>query len=192
MNKICKLEELDSLYKIFDEFIDPGLKLKKDLVFICIGTSKVLFDSVGPQVGTRLKNKLGYYENFGFNNIHVYGSVKENISLSKLDYYISLINNQHTNAFIVAVDASIPRFLNFLKPNIIYINNRGIKPGVGKYRSNKVIGDISLLGVTDCKIGYLTKTIEDNTQEKDLNFIVERMLLIIDCLIHYMNATGQR
>ena len=47
----------------FEEYVNT-LKRKiktnqKEILFICIGTSKVLGDSIGPLVGSYLKEKIG-------------------------------------------------------------------------------------------------------------------------------------
>ena len=70
----------------------------KDIVFVCIGSDCSTGDSLGPLVGTRLKE-------LGFEN--VYGTVKHPIHALNIKQRLKEIEEKHPNRFVIAIDASI-------------------------------------------------------------------------------------
>ena len=88
---------------------------KKNLVFICIGNSEILWDSIGPKVGTYLKYING--------KTNVIGTVNNNIC-SKLD--LVKYQTQIKDKFLIAIDVGI---IDTLIPNDIYITNGSIEIG---------------------------------------------------------------
>ena len=118
----------------FEEYVE-NLKRKikvekKDIIIVCIGTSEVLWDSIGPLVGNYLKEKIG--EKF------VLGDTKRNIC-NKWD----LINNypKLRNKFIIAVDTAIT-LKSFPEP--IFITDNPIVMGLAINKNKGIIGNLSI------------------------------------------------
>ena len=101
----------------------------ENIVYVCIGSSRYLWDSVGPLVGNLLKEKL--------NNKLILGDMNKNICDKKdlLLHYPKL-----KNKYIVAIDTAIN---NELK-NDIYINNDCISMGTAFNNNKGNIGNVSI------------------------------------------------
>ena len=75
-----------------------NLELSK-LIFLCIGTDKVMGDSFGPLVGYKLKYLFEYEE-----NIEVIGSLDDIICIHNISRIMNDITNKYEEAFIIAID----------------------------------------------------------------------------------------
>ena len=127
---------------------------KKNLVFICIGNSEILWDSIGPKVGSYLK-----YIN---RKINVIGTENNNIC-SKLD--LIKYKTQIKDKFLIAIDVGIT---NILIPNDIYITNGSIEIGSA---FNKSKGKIGNLGI---KAGISNWANISKEEIKDISFFISK------------------
>ena len=117
----------------FEEYVN-NLKRKimdkKDLLFVCIGNSNILWDSIGPIVGSNLENTIG--------KEYVIGDIKNNIC-NDLDliYYYPILKNR----YIVAIDSAVSdKFFT----GEIFISNNPIIMGEALNMNKGIIGDISI------------------------------------------------
>lgn len=112
----------------------------KNITFLCIGTSKVIGDSIGPLVGTALK----------LNGLSVLGDLENNI------HYQNLENYRDKKGQIIVIDSALSSKENIGK---IIIQKNALKYGEGLKKKSNEIGDISIKAV-----------VEKNTNNKYLNF----------------------
>lgn len=131
---------------------------KEKIVFICIGNSSVLWDSIGPKIGSYLKEKSGMK--------NVYGDVNKNIC-SKWD--LRKIYFRINNKFIIAIDTAI---CDDILDEEVFISNNSIIMGGAVGRNNGIIGDLSI------KIG-ISKFLTDRVDGK---FVNEKVKLIGDII----------
>ena len=103
---------------------------KKKLAFICIGNSEILWDSIGPKVGSYLKSINS--------KINVFGTENNNIC-SKLD--LIKYQTQIKDKFLIAIDVGI---IDTLIPNDIYITNGSIEIGSAFDKNKGKIGNLSI------------------------------------------------
>lgn len=116
----------------------------KPVTIVCIGTDKCIGDSIGPIVGTLLKEK-------GYTN--VYGTLSEPIHALNIKDKIPSILENHKDNIILAIDASLGHKSNIGK---IYFKNDPISPGAGVGKKLPQIGDFAINGVVDdCDIDTL-------------------------------------
>ena len=124
---------------IYQSLIDCNVNNKKPF-FICIGSDLVLGDSLGPLVGTFLKNKnIGSY---------VYGTLNFPITAKEIEYARTYLKQMHPNSISIAIDAAIG---NSDDIGLIRVLNKGLKPGLGVDKNLGAIGDISIIGVVASK-----------------------------------------
>ena len=112
---------------------------KKEILFVCIGTSKVLWDSIGPFVGSYLKQKI--------NEKQVLGDMNKNIC-SKWDliYNYSKLKNK----FIIAIDTA---FVSEKVSEQIFISNNPLVMGLAVNKNKGIIGNISIkIAISDLKL----------------------------------------
>lgn len=156
-NIVKAIKELN----IFENFC---IKNKEKIVFMCVGNSKVWYDSFGPIVGSLLTNtyKIKSY---------VYGNCEKNITRTNLLSYINFIKTKHFNKKIIVIDSAIND-----SPDIKIVVFR--KGGVvcAYYENNVGIGDMGIL----CPV----KTIESETNNikkivslaMTISFIISKIL----------------
>ena len=115
INFINKLEELRKINE------------SRPVVFLCVGSSKIWYDSFGPMMGTLLQY-LGV-ENY------VYGNLKSNVLGNNIENYISLIHSFHIDPYIVVLDCAISESEDFYlkiyegETQCAYFSNRSTSVG---------------------------------------------------------------
>lgn len=110
-----------------------------DKIFVCIGSPRIIFDSVGPMVGSKLQD-LGY---------EVYGTLDNPIHGTNVkDYWDSTIKNIDKNK-VVSIDAALS---SKLEPGNLVHRRKGIIPraGIDDSFNDIEIGSNSIVGI----VGY--------------------------------------
>ncbi len=126
----------------------PGgvcLSLKKILpeitsapVILCIGSDLSVGDSLGPVVGTKLKEKLSGL------NCFVYGTLSKPITAHEVKYMNDFLRLTHPDSAIIAIDAAVGLAGDI---GLIKLARRGIKPGSGANKKLSKVGDVSIMGI---------------------------------------------
>lgn len=107
-----------------------------DKIFVCIGTPRIIFDSVGPMVGSKLQD-LGY---------EVYGTLDNPIHGTNVkDYWHNIIKKIDKNK-VVSIDAALSLKL---EPGDLVHRRKGIIPraGIDKSFNDIEIGSNSIIGI---------------------------------------------
>ena len=118
----------------FNEYVNLlKRKIKADknkIIFVCIGSTDVIWDSIGPFAGNYLKTKIGAK--------YVLGDINNNIC-SKYDLikHYSKIKNK----YIVAIDSALT---NQNLEGEIFVDNKPITLGLGINKNKGIIGDSSI------------------------------------------------
>ncbi|SEF39229.1 putative sporulation protein YyaC [Caloramator fervidus] len=122
--------------KILAEYISSFLR--ENTLVVCIGTDKCIGDSLGPLVGTFLKESSF--------PLPVIGNLQSPAHAINLEKIINNIKNQYPNHFIIAIDACLG-----FEENIgdIQVKLGPVHPGKGVGKTLPSIGDISIVGVVD-------------------------------------------
>lgn len=109
-----------------------------DIIFLCIGTTKLIGDSYGPVTGEILKNNIKHPK------ISVVGNIKENVNADNLIYKIEYIRNKFGKPYIISIDSALST--EFLLGKVYLLNN---KLNVGNALNKQIvaIGDLSIKGV---------------------------------------------
>lgn len=107
-------------------------------VILCVGSDLSVGDSLGPLVGTMLKNKLKSL------NLYVYGTLAKPITAHEVKYMNEFIKLTHPACPIIAVDAAVGTARDV---GLIKIVKRGLKPGSGANKNLTRVGDVSIMGI---------------------------------------------
>lgn len=119
-----------------EEMIREIKALAKEIIFVCIGTDNHVWDSLGPMVGSMIKDKVG--------NIKVYGDLNNPVTTINVDNIKETLDIDYPIATIVVIDIAVSTKINLNKS--IFIKKGGVKPGLGVGVKNlKRIGDYSIL-----------------------------------------------
>ena len=108
------------------------MDVEKNIVFFCIGTDRVIGDSLGPITGSLLKEK--YSDN-------VYGDLDENITYENIEEKLYEINSKISNPYIVAIDAALSTEQNIGK---IFLDNNGIDFGNSLGKNINCVGNVGI------------------------------------------------
>ena len=109
------------------------------LIFLCIGTDRVIGDSFGPLVGHKLQYLFRNEQ-----NIKVIGSLNNIICSHNISRTIKEINNTYPESFLIAIDAALSNRNNIGK--VIVSKNR-MNVGSGFNKKSIYVGDVSIKGV---------------------------------------------
>lgn len=124
---------------IYQSLVEMNVENKKP-IFICIGSDLVLGDSLGPLVGTFLKNRnLRSY---------VYGTLSFPITAKEVEYARTYLKQIHPNSISIAIDAAIGEKDDV---GLIRVLNKGLKPGLGVDKNLGKVGDLSIVGIVASK-----------------------------------------
>lgn len=139
------MDEREELYTNFVRdfsnricYITAG-KTYSNVIFLCIGTDRLIGDAFGPLVGSRLATLLR-----GADRLNVIGTLDNNISLCNINETMQNIRNTYTNPFIVAIDAALS---NAEQIGNIVVSDGGVTLGSSLNRSNVTVGDMSIRGI---------------------------------------------
>lgn len=125
------LDEFEFKQYILD--VKSGLNVDCDVVFFCIGTDRVIGDSLGPITGSLLKEKFG--------DEAVYGDLFNNVTYENIERTLNAINCKHKNPYIIAIDAALSSAENIGK---IFVDNSGINFGDSLGKAYNQIGNIGI------------------------------------------------
>ena len=144
-----------------------------EIVFLCIGTDRVIGDCLGPLVGTMLEEKLEKYNIF---NLSIYGTLQKNICYTNVEEILELIQKKHKNACIIVIDAALSNKENIGK---IFIKKEKMILGKSLNKTKVEIGDISIKAVVG-KDYKLSKYNFTSLQNISLSVVISLSKLIAD------------
>ncbi len=131
----------------------PSRIISRPVVFVCIGTDRSTGDSLGPLVGTLLKEKR-------LSSFFVYGTLEDPIHAVNLEEKIIDIKNKHFNPFIIAIDACLGRLKSV---GFIEIADGPVKPGAGVNKELPEVGHMHITGIVNVG-GFMEFFVLQNTR----------------------------
>lgn len=122
-----------------------------NLVFLCIGTDKIVGDSIGPLVGNRLKNLQNEY-------LQIYGTLDKTINFINAKDIIEKIYQRLENPYLITIDAALS---NTNDKGDIVLSKGYIKIGKALHKSICFYSDINI----KCIVGKAYFEKEKNIKE---------------------------
>lgn len=144
-----------------------------EIVFLCIGTDRIIGDAFGPLVGSKLEERLEKYNIF---NISIYGTLQKNISYKNVLEILSRIKEQHPQSCIVVIDAALAQEEKIGK---IFVTKEKMLLGKGLNKAKIAIGDISIKAVVG-KNYKLAKYNFSSLQNISLNSVIQLAEIVAD------------
>ncbi len=126
MQLFFDFNDTDNITKGINKIINNQ---NREIVFLCIGTEKVIGDSFGPIVGQMLKNKTK----------NVYGNLSETVNATNLSEKISQIYLKFNNPYIIVLDSALG---NKEMINKVVIGSGSVKPGSALEKNIDKVGDM--------------------------------------------------
>lgn len=106
-------------------------------VVLCIGSSQVIGDSLGPLVGDLLRDKYR-------TPAYVYGGIRAPVNGINYYKYFLHLKKTHPSSLVIAVDACVGDEKDVGK---IKYSSKGLKAGEALKKNLPRVGDIGILGV---------------------------------------------
>ena len=138
----CKVNKVES-FSVFNEYSNVGIPyvlsemvMDNKPVIVCIGSDLVLGDSLGPIVGTMLKDRSV--------DAFIYGTLSSPVTAKEVCGLRRFLDKVHPTSKIIAVDAAVGD-LNDV--GTIRVIKGGLKPGLGVNKNLGSVGDVSVIGV---------------------------------------------
>ena len=165
----------EEVYKNFVRDLSSILKAKIEkreiskLIFLCIGTDKIIGDSFGPLVGYKLKNLF-----YGEENIEVIGDLGNIVSLSNVETIIEKVYHTYEIPFLIAIDAAVS---NKIEIGQIVVSNSKMDVAGSFIKRKILVGDVSIKGVVSKDLKNMECNFR-NLQNVPLNLIMN----MADCV----------
>ena len=131
---------------------DLNQDYSREIVYLCIGTDRATGDCLGPLVGTRLQSLL--------RSAHIYGTLEKPVHATNLDHFLNIINAEHHNPLLVAIDACLG---NADRIGYINVKKGSLKPGTALRKVLPEVGDFHISGVVNIG-GFLEHMVLQNTR----------------------------
>ncbi len=118
-----------------------------NIIFVCIGTNKIVGDSFGPLVGENLKNRI---QN---KHIQVYGTLENTVNYLNIFKVKNIITTKYNKPCIITIDSALSKtetvgksFINWggielgkaINNGIYFESNINIKTVIGKERKGNL------------------------------------------------------
>ncbi len=137
-------------------------------VVLCIGTDRIIGDSLGPLVGSKL-TEAGLLP-------YIYGTLDTPVHALNLQKTLNEIKKRHPSSTVIAVDASLGS-----KSGIgsISVRDGGLHPGAGVSKNLCLAGDISITGITNMEDGCPLLSL----QTARLSTVMQMAEQIAECIL---------
>lgn len=137
---------MDYSFNLYNSLASSGvcLALKKTVpkgpapVILCVGSDLSVGDSLGPIIGTKLKQTLAGL------NCFVYGTLSKPITAHEVKYMNDFLMLTHPLSPVIAIDAAVG---NAGDIGLIKIAKRALNPGSGANKKLSKVGDVSIMGI---------------------------------------------
>ncbi len=127
--------------ELISENIKGTVQNIEEYVLLCIGTGGVVSDSLGPRVGSLVKNNLK-------KPLIIYGDDDNNINAQNLPLAVDFIHIMHPDKKIAVIDAAVG---DSTEVGCVQVISGGITPGAATDKTLPKLGDVSVLGVVSLR-----------------------------------------
>lgn len=153
----------------------------KEYVVVCVGTDRSTGDSLGPLTGTLFSESKPRH-------MTVYGTLHQPVHATNLHEYIDKIHSNHSNPFIIAIDACLGKTSSV---GYIIADKSPLKPGAALNKHLPELGDIHLTGVVNVS-GFMEYSVLQNTRlalVKDMANELASVLRLIDAQLTHQHTS---
>ncbi|MDD4112310.1 MAG: spore protease YyaC [Herbinix sp.] len=150
----------------------------KNIVFLCIGSDRATGDCLGPIIGYKLSKYINQP------NIHIYGTLEHPVHAKNLKDTVTMINQKHDNAFIIAIDASLGKSDHI---GYITLGEGPLKPGAGVDKDLPEVGNLFITGIVNFS-GMLDHMLLQTTRLNVVMSMADQICLAISYSINQLKS----
>jgi len=169
----------------FDEFVnilkDVLSNTSKEVIFLCVGSDRSTGDSLGPLVGTMLKeNDIPF---------PVYGTLEKPVHALNLKKILKDIYQTHYDPFILGIDACLgdERQIGY-----IFLKEGSLIPGIGVNKKLPSVGEYHMKAVVNYLDALAPVQSLNNTRLFTVMMIAEVMTKMITEAVIGESSSGKR
>ncbi len=169
--------EKNSAYELgctLSDLIKEHVLSNRTIIFLCIGSDRATGDCLGPIIGYKL-SKFKNYKNY-----FVYGTLEEPVHAKNLKDTIEMIYQNHEDAFVIAIDASLGK-MNHI--GYITLGEGPLKPGAGVDKDLPEVGDVFITGIVNFS-GFLDNMMLQTTRLNVVMSMADQICLGINYSIN--------
>ncbi|MFD1040308.1 spore protease YyaC [Virgibacillus byunsanensis] len=170
--------DLDLIENMSNKLISWLPEFPREYIVVCIGTDRSTGDALGPLTGSYLEEKNPKH-------ITVYGTLTDPVHAKNLEQYISLINSQHRNPYIIAIDACLGKTTSV---GHLIAGVGPLEPGSAFNKPLPPIGDIHITGVVNVS-GFMEFSVLQNTRLSIVVEMAKKTAAILEVIDKRMNFT---
>ncbi len=148
----------------------------RDMVFLCIGSDRATGDCLGPIIGYKLSKYIKQP------NFYIYGTLEHPVHAKNLKDTVTMIEQKHDNALIIAIDASLGKSDHI---GYITLGEGPLKPGAGVDKDLPEVGDLFITGIVNFS-GMLDHMLLQTTRLNVVMAMADQICLAINYCIHHM------
>ncbi|WP_079529029.1 spore protease YyaC [Halobacillus hunanensis] len=134
-------------------YLLESLPKDKQVIIACIGTDRSTGDSLGPLVGSMLRDHP-------LKTFHVYGTLEHPLHALNLKDTIKAIYHTHPSPFILAIDACLGKNSSI---GSVSIGKGTLNPGAALKKDLPPIGDMHISGMVNVG-GFMEYVVLQNTR----------------------------
>lgn len=131
-------QEISMVSLMLKDIIQQSSHDEKDIIFICVGSDRSVGDSLGPLVGTMLKENNVPYQ--------VYGTLEEPVHAFNLEKTLNTITRRFRKPFIISIDAELGE-----KEQVgsVFLKQGPLRPGRALKKVLPAVGDYHITGIVN-------------------------------------------
>lgn len=174
LHEVCAPDKIKQhIYQLL--LNQEGLTIRP-VIILCIGSDRYTGDSLGPLIGSDLKETT---------QLTVYGSLDYPVHAGNLVETINVIQYQHYHPLIIAIDACLGKANEI---GNIEVWEGGLQAGIAVGNRLPCVGDISIIGVVNAggHLGYL------DLQSTPLSVVIKLSKVISSALKEAVAAVEEK
>lgn len=170
---IAHFKQLEKKKSIID-FLNRIIGREKEIVVFCVGTDRCTGDSLGPLIGHKLKK-------IEDGRVKIYGDLENPIHARNINQKIKEIEENHPQAFIIAVDATLGCEKDI---GYIFVKQGPLDPGSAFSKGLGKIGHMHIGGIVN-KMG-------DNAMESLQNTRLYNIMKMADYIVDIVSGALEK
>ncbi len=163
------MQKYNDFVKEFERNLDDLNEGYSNIIFLCIGTSKIIGDSIGPVIGSRLKE----VEN---EIVQVYGTTDNMVNFINAKEIIESIYSGYEKPYIITIDSTLS---NSKEKGDIVLGKGYIKIGKALEKSICFYSNINIKCIVGNSYNHMQKNLEELSNVKLPDIV--NMASIVTC-----------
>ncbi len=175
------MQKYNDFVEEFERNLDDLKEGYSNIIFLCIGTSKIIGDSIGPVIGSRLKE----VEN---EMVQVYGTTDNMVNFINAKEVIESVYSGYEKPYIITIDSTLS---NSREKGEIVLEKGWIKIGKALEKSICYYSNINIKCIVGNSYNQMQKNLEELNNVK-LSDIVNMASIVTNGVINVLSRQSAK